>query len=730
MQLAGQRYFSKSLDGVVELFKSFDVISFDLVDTLICMAYMKPEDLHQLVSFYVTDIVGSNKFNHVEFRLNSEKLTRTETLEEEVTLREIYQKYLMLTGLPGHKVEEIKQLEMRLLEKFVQPRQSGIWLYEQARLLNKKVVITSDWFYSKEFVIRLLSKIGFEITAENLYLSSDIKRSKKIGGLYEYLAKSLGVSPAKILHIGDNFAVDIKSALAQGVSCLHFPSVLEVQKNSTASFNLLNHPLVNGIYSSPTIEQSIVFALIAQRRFSDPFAINKVREFPNGGVYDIGYSFLGPVILGFTQWLVKKLEEDSVEKVAFLSRDGHLLKRAYESFVRNTKVNLIPPLYLLGSRRFFNIACLSDDFSTIQEIVRTRIQTGTLKYLLNKRFNLEYDDSTIPEGVLAKGGFMSLDSEVSLPRDAIRVLKVLCALKESILSEARNFKEGYLKYLSSINIHSGERIALVDVGYFGSLQKALMTIKPDNDWRGYYFATRREIEFEKSLKNKNDAYFAKNIDLKDRNLRSLATKLAYFEFLLSAPHGSFEGFNKDGSYKYVDAQIEKEQWHALKLLHQGAVDFIEKLTQILGDDIQRYDFSKIAFDQYLAIMLNREVKDFNSLMCNFKLENTYSNEVLSFDASIRFPINFSERQVQEKKLDTVKALNEGEKKLEPSKQQRFLLNAYSPILKIILKNKPQSYQLYRSDPFLFLARSNSSMNHKLVDILNLCGEFKFIRKDK
>ncbi len=43
-----------------------------------------------------------------------------------------------------------------------------------------------------------------------------------------------------------------------------------------------------------------------------------------------GYEILGPMLLGYSAWLHRQIEQTRADKVVFLAREGRILKAAYE----------------------------------------------------------------------------------------------------------------------------------------------------------------------------------------------------------------------------------------------------------------------------------------------------------------------------------------------------------------------------------------------------------------
>ena len=75
----------------------------------------------------------------------------------------------------------------------------------------------------------------------------------------------------------------------------------------------------------------------------------------NDFVSSVGYEVLGPMLWGFTHWQHEELESMHIEKVFFLSREGALLQRAYQTLFPNSNVK---QTYLYVSRQALQVPLL------------------------------------------------------------------------------------------------------------------------------------------------------------------------------------------------------------------------------------------------------------------------------------------------------------------------------------------------------------------------------------
>jgi HAD superfamily hydrolase (TIGR01549 family) len=82
-----------------------------------------------------------------------------------------------------------------------------------------RIIVTSDYEFSKNFIFGLLQEKGIEFPLSNIYVSSDYLASKFSGNLYY---KLIGFYPKKkIIHIGDDFKSDFMMARRSGLETIY-----------------------------------------------------------------------------------------------------------------------------------------------------------------------------------------------------------------------------------------------------------------------------------------------------------------------------------------------------------------------------------------------------------------------------------------------------------------------------------------------------------------------------
>ena len=182
----------------------YKIISFDIFDTLIVRKCGSPVCIFQLVEDEFNKGNHGKIGNFVSLRMKMEAKARKESIMREISIEDIYIRIAEKLG--KEKAGILKELELRTEMVNCVARKEIVDLYHQL-LKEKDVIITSDMYLAKDFIIQLLVKNDIEVPSK-LYISSERNATKHDGSLYKLVVKELGCKPSDILHVGDNFKSD------------------------------------------------------------------------------------------------------------------------------------------------------------------------------------------------------------------------------------------------------------------------------------------------------------------------------------------------------------------------------------------------------------------------------------------------------------------------------------------------------------------------------------------
>lgn len=524
--------------------KDYKAVSFDIFDTLLKRKVNNPKDVFQLMQLSI----GKKIPNFKNQRIKAEEKARLINNPKEITLNDIYDNF---PDLDGYQRDYLKKLELKLEKEVLVPNKPIVDLFNECIENNKLVFIISDMYLPIEFIKQVLDDLDISGYTK-LYLSSDKHLTKRSGALFNLYLKENNLEGKECIHIGDSWKADYKEARSKDITAIHIPRIT----NNSSNGRLNEQYLDNFIYLNSVNEKMI-----------DPY-------------YKFGYEKFGPFLWGYVKWLHSDFKKENIKKVFFFSRDGYIMKKAYDLLYHDD----IKDMYLEVSRRSLRVPILwlNSSFEnyinmispsklvTIQSIFDgAGLDIDNYKELLKKyNFTKEsnFDRSEILSNKHLKGLYIELLPEI---------------LKKSKL-EYRLLQQ----YLNQQGV-SG-KFAMVDIGWGGSMERyltqTLNTLHIPHDIYGYYigvadYYTKNIKEFP--LRMKGYLFDFKN---DDKAVDKRSSFVGLFESLFLEQAGSVENYKRESNgkvvsnrypYEYLDNNKPTFELISVKKIQKGAIAFIK-----------------------------------------------------------------------------------------------------------------------------------------------------------
>lgn len=185
---------------ILKKIDKYKYVSFDIFDTLIKRSVGKPSDVFTLVEKNYNENNSEKISNFMKNRINAEKKALRLSKCEEVTLDEIYSK---INAYSMEQLRLLKQMEMNIEYDICKEKNLGKKLFDYCVENNKKIIITSDMYLSKEFIKKILNKNGYK-DYNSIFISSSEKLTKRSGNIYRKILKKMKINSNEIIHIGDH----------------------------------------------------------------------------------------------------------------------------------------------------------------------------------------------------------------------------------------------------------------------------------------------------------------------------------------------------------------------------------------------------------------------------------------------------------------------------------------------------------------------------------------------
>lgn len=553
-----------------------DVISFDIFDTAILRKVYAPSDIFKIIEETFIRRHGPLSFDFKKIRLNAEpkayKSISVVTYTESICLDEIYDYIQCKLNISKHELAKLKTIEMEIELKFSTRNEYIYQYYKQCITAGKKVIFTSDMYLPEKLIKKILLKNGYK-KYNKIYLSGLVRKSKSKGGLYKHILEDLGCSSKSLLHIGDYFKADIINAKKENISAFYY------EKPSDYAMKHTHLKKLRGLYDNNlSVEESIYFATVINKVYSQ-------RNIDDEKLwYNFGYIYCGIIYFGFTRWLTNQLVDSKPDKVFFLARDGYIMHQTYK--LLNANIDAPPSEYMYASRRSINIPTIQGeiDESSIKILCHTFPNLNVKNYL--ERVNLCATKFLIE---ISAAGFNDFNHIISTEKDKSKLAVLFNLLVKDVSKVSAIERQFLVKYLQQIEFINAKKVAIVDIGWQGTIQNSLTklmnSLEKNIEIKGYYIGTFHTAKkfIDKGI---DMAGYLCNLSKPQSNFKILAESVHMFEFIFSAPHGSVINFKELNNEIVPICEPNNTSDIKARIINdfqKGALNFISDFKEIEDD---------------------------------------------------------------------------------------------------------------------------------------------------
>lgn len=555
------------LNNKMELIKkirNYDVISFDLFDTIIMRKCLLPEDIYALtgLKYY------KNKNAAMHFcseRKASEKNTY-DKLGAVGTFSDIYLDLKKRLNLSKYEMQELMECEIQTELDNIVVRKDIVEILIAAKVLGKRIIIVSDMYLPKTVIELIIEKAGIGVNDyDKLYLSCEEKKSKVDGTIWDIFKSDY--CGEKILHIGDNPLSDGEIAERKGInSFIIFKAYDMLSSYDISSLDANNN----------TLENRIILGQFAALAFNSPFG-NDSSKREISSLYEVGELFFGPVIAYFILFIKKIIQKHDIKKILLLARDGYVLKTIFE---REKYLSDAEIIYFPASRRSLAGGSIynEEDIDFILGLFAPQSE------YIYEQF-LEYIFGVVSEQADNFNGRKIGD----IGKDELH-----CHIKEkykdAILSESSSEKNQYDNFMRKCNIEEGEKIAVINFIGSGVTQSLFEKTFPELESFFLYVSTTPQNVKISTYSPVFSAFESGSIYTSRHN--ALVKYMIAGECVFTAPQSQFMRFNKKGQPVYF-GNGENYVYNEIRKCHEGICSYIKYMEKTI------FDFSYEGFDKKL-----------------------------------------------------------------------------------------------------------------------------------
>lgn len=332
--------------------------SYDIFDTCLVRTCGEPKHVFDILA---TKILGkgsdiSTKSDFVLIRMNAEREARKKLIlegNEEITLKDIYNfcDFSIITNLDNNK---IMAMELEIEDQVLMPVERIRKEIEKLVEKGAQVVYISDMYLPLDFISRKLKEFGFHVN-KNIYLSSDIRKAKNTGHLYDYVAKQTKTNINSWRHIGDNKYSDYIIPKKKGIKAI-------LIKHAYNQYEALGKSYTkNGFWPNA----GYAFSLSKAIRLS----------LPNSPNNSFASTFVAPMFVSYVYQILCDSRKRGIKHLFFLARDGYILYYIALEFAK-----YFPDIslsYLYVSRQALYMAGLNE--------INAKCVKDTMPYLKNEK---------------------------------------------------------------------------------------------------------------------------------------------------------------------------------------------------------------------------------------------------------------------------------------------------------------------------------------------------------
>lgn len=553
----GREVADDDTDAVIAKLSGYQYVSFDIFDTLLRRDVAKPGDVFDFMESVIPKYCHFSIPNFSMKRVAAERLARDKS-DTEITLDDIYHSFRNETVLANQ--ERLKQLEQDIELAVSCPDARAKKIYQWCIENQKNIYLISDMYLPKAFIEKLLAKGGYT-NYKGLYISSACKyRKAQSGALYTFVCQKEGIRPEQLIHMGDSERSDVENAKRAGCS-----AVLWKPERKTEWFSKRGKLPVG---DAKQLDMLKAFCSNRTEHLRDPFL-------------SLGYEGLGPLLFGFSQWMHAQLVQKGIQRVFFFSRDGLIMKRAFDTLYPGDEIKTE---YLLVSRRSLRVPQLWMDMSyekVIDSLPAASVQS--LRQFFDS-VGLNYTDY---KEVYAAQGMQEdyvFSVKNALSNDKLRA--VYRAIESDLYQNSLKEYHALSAYLEKLNFRG--KVAVVDIGWRGSMQSFLYKLGKqlglDVSMEGFYIglAAGARAYRQKMPLNFSGYLFDCVANQADSDLRN--PFVGVMETLFLSQSGSVMNYSLDeedgvsvalypNEYEAVPGQLTADA-QKVKTLQEGAMMFV------------------------------------------------------------------------------------------------------------------------------------------------------------
>lgn len=486
-----------------QLLADVDTVSFDVFDTLLVRRIHDPDLVKQPVAQFIATLASQQgaaiTWEEAQAcRDKYERAMRDETGARFADQEAHYPTFMlevMRALLPDNAENSYQQVwdyELKLENAMLVPR-AGLekWLIE-LKQQGKHILAISDMYLSAGQISQLLEHAGLLKYIDEVISSADSFLCKASGEAYKMLTEKRALVPARWMHIGDHSISDGHRPHEAGLHALVLQDTEERRRKAIAR-HYHHYGLYRYFWRGRTLQQ-----------FMAPM---EAENQPCTGMYQAGYNFFGPLMGVFIQSIAEHCKKHNIQKIFFLSREGWMFKQVWEKVTPYLyPAGDLPEIeYLYVSRMALAGASCAHDGLTQENADIVFLPVGNKDFRdICRVFGLDIEplNDHLARHALSATTLLSPNYPdfQDKHRKCFRALLKDQAFQTEIKRQTRPRNDALQSYLGDSGFFEHDDVALVDIGWLGTIQRYLYSAVAHRvdrpNCHGLLFGATRGIPFD------------------------------------------------------------------------------------------------------------------------------------------------------------------------------------------------------------------------------------------
>ena len=402
----------------------------------------------------------------------------------------------------------------------------------------------SDFYAGTDFIDALLDRAGFPYPVSFKYVSCEHMYNKRSGRLYRKVLEDLGTAPEEQVHIGDNKYSDCEVPNGMGIHAVCYAPAEEHAKRKarealySVEAGLDVEAVLSGIYDDKSLE-----------------------------------SELAPFFSTFVLWILEDCVKRGIKRICYFTREGEFFVRLHEQI----EVPGLFPAGTLPKAEVLEVSRISTFAASLRSVTLQEMMRLWNQYSIQSMGafgkSVAMDEALLTPWLERYG--LTPGEMITYPWQDERVQRLFqdegfIAFFQAHIDSLRQVAEAYFEG-KGLTKEGAETVAIVDIGWRGSIQDNICFLYPKRRFVGYYLALEQFLN--EQPENSEKYGFLNGLP----NYQYLLRIVAPIEMLCNSPNGSTTGYERlpDGRA----AAVRKKEAAEDRIYEQYTGAFQERLLK-------------------------------------------------------------------------------------------------------------------------------------------------------